>query len=64
MRKGLIPVMLGTLVSALGVSLINRKRKSWFRTTRSAHPCSWGVFGFGLAHILLGGIDLFRRRAR
>ncbi|BCU82633.1 hypothetical protein JIR001_24160 [Polycladomyces abyssicola] len=64
MRKGLIPVMLGTLVSTLGVSLINRKRKNWFRKTRSTRPYGWGVFGFGLAHILLGGIDLFRRRAR
>lgn len=64
MRKGLIPVMLGTLVSTLGVSLINRRRKSWFRTIRPARSYGWGVFGFGLAHILWGGIDLFRRRAR
>lgn len=47
MREGLIPAVLGTAVTAAGLAL------------RGANPVlGWGVAGFGLAHILLGAIDL------
>lgn len=46
-REGLIPTVLGTAVTAAGLAL------------RGANPVvGWGVAGFGLAHVLLGAIDL------
>lgn len=46
-REGLIPTVLGTVVTATGVAV------------RAAAPVvGWGITGFGLAHILLGAIDL------
>ena len=46
-REGLIPTVLGTVVTATGLAL-----------SKSAPRLSRGVMGFGLAHILLGAIDL------
>lgn len=46
-REGMIPTVLGTVVTATGIAL------------RPVAPLiSWGITGFGLAHILLGSIDL------
>lgn len=53
-REGLIPTVLGTAVSATGYVLKqNRKVSSIVANT---------VFGFGLAHIVLGVIDLVEHR--
>lgn len=46
-REGLIPTLLGTAVTAAGLAL--RDRNS---------AVGWGIAGFGMAHILLGAIDL------
>lgn len=47
MREGLIPAVLGTAVTATGLAL------------RMANPVlGWGITGFGLAHVVLGAIDL------
>jgi len=47
----MIPAALGTVVTGVGIKL------------RSLNPTlGWGVAGFGLAHILLGGIDLAQNR--
>ncbi len=47
MREGLIPALLGTAVTATGLAL------------RAQNPTlGWGLTGFGLAHVVLGGIDL------
>lgn len=47
MREGLMPTVLGTAVTATGLVL------------RDSNPkLGWGMAGFGLAHILLGAIDL------
>ncbi|KJS18482.1 MAG: asparagine synthase [Peptococcaceae bacterium BRH_c4b] len=47
MREGLIPTVLGTAVTATGLAL------------RMANPAlGWGIAGFGLAHVVLGAIDL------
>ncbi|WP_459841617.1 asparagine synthase [Halanaerocella petrolearia] len=52
MREGFIPTVLGTIVTTLGITL------------RSRDPIlGWGVAGFGLAHIVLGAIDLFQHRS-
>ncbi|WP_127580146.1 asparagine synthase [Paenibacillus koleovorans] len=51
MREGLLPTVLGTAVTASGVAL------------RGKFPAvGWGVLGFGLAHIVLGAIDLIEHR--
>lgn len=53
-REGLVPTVLGTAVTATGLAL-----------TRASSPAvAWGVAGFGLAHIVLGTIDLFSHRGR
>jgi hypothetical protein len=51
MREGFIPAVLGTAVTATGVALRNK------------YPtAAWGVMGFGLAHLVLGSIDLVEHR--
>jgi hypothetical protein len=52
-REGLVPTVLGTVVTATGLAI------------RPLAPfVSWGVAGFGLAHIVLGAIDLVDHRSR
>ena len=46
-REGMIPTVLGTAVSATGLAIKNRNQ-----------ALGWGITGFGLAHIILGTIDL------
>ncbi|NHM32812.1 asparagine synthase [Neobacillus terrae] len=54
MREGLIPAVLGTAVTTAGfVRKQNKKIDSMISNT---------VFGFGLAHIVLGAIDLYEHR--
>ncbi|MDP5272981.1 asparagine synthase [Chengkuizengella axinellae] len=53
-REGLIPTILGTAVTATGLTL---------KQTKKGSPMiSNTIFGFGLAHVFLGVIDLFVRR--
>jgi formate/nitrite transporter FocA (FNT family) len=53
-REGLIPTALGTAVTATGYALKqNRKSNKMLANT---------VFGFGLAHVVLGVIDLVEHR--
>jgi len=53
-REGLIPTILGSAVTATGYAL---KQKSG-----SNKMIANTVFGFGLAHIVLGAIDLIEHR--
>ncbi|TRZ37160.1 asparagine synthase [Niallia circulans] len=53
-REGLIPTVLGTAVTTAGIVMKqNRRIDSMVSNT---------VFGFGLAHIVLGAIDLVEHR--
>ncbi|MGZ9584267.1 asparagine synthase [Paenibacillus marinisediminis] len=52
MREGLVPTVLGTVVTASAASLLGSKYKL----------AAVGVLGFGLAHVVLGAIDLFEHR--
>ncbi|MFD1177375.1 asparagine synthase [Paenibacillus puldeungensis] len=52
MREGLIPTVLGAVVSASAVSMLGGKYKL----------AATGALGFGLAHIVLGAIDLIEHR--
>jgi len=62
-REGLIPTVLGTAVTAASAAAKTREvrnnnvSKSDLMTNITA-----GVVGFGLAHIVLGSIDLVRKR--
>ncbi|APC39486.1 asparagine synthase [Clostridium estertheticum] len=58
MREGLIPTILGTVVSVAGASFSknNMKKKTMLPMIEA------GVVGFGLAHIVLGAIDLVEHR--
>ena len=58
MREGLIPTILGTVVTAAGATLSrnNMKKKNMLPMLEAA------VIGFGLAHIVLGAIDLVEHR--
>lgn len=53
-REGLIPTVLGSAVTATGYAL-KQKRGSNKMIANT-------VFGFGLAHIVLGAIDLVEHR--
>lgn len=47
-REGLIPTALGTVVTTAG--LVSKKY--------APEKLAWTVVGFGLAHVVLGSIDL------
>jgi hypothetical protein len=47
-REGLVPTILGTAVTAIGLATYGG----------AASVAGAAVTGFGLAHIVLGGIDL------
>jgi hypothetical protein len=50
-REGLIPTVLGTAVTTAGYAL------------RNVNPLvGYAVLGFGLAHVVLGAIDLVEHR--
>ncbi|MBV7275495.1 asparagine synthase [Clostridium sp. PL3] len=52
-RKGVIPAVLGTAVTAAGATLT---------AMEIAPVIATGAIGFGLAHIVLGGLDIARHR--
>lgn len=53
MREGLVPTVLGTAVAASGFAL-----------SRKYPSVGIGLAGFGLAHIVLGAIDLAQHRQK
>lgn len=53
MQEGMIPTMLGTAVTATGTMLRRRDNKS---------AMAAGLIGFGLAHVVLGAIDMIDNR--
>ncbi|MDI6705272.1 MAG: asparagine synthase [Bacillota bacterium] len=52
-REGLIPTILGTAVTATGSVLKKRRTNPMIAA---------GIVGFGLAHVVLGTIDLMHHR--
>ncbi|MGF7056764.1 asparagine synthase [Brassicibacter mesophilus] len=51
-REGLIPTVLGTAVTTTGLALKKNLPSA----------VAWGIVGFGLAHVVLGTIDLVDHR--
>lgn len=65
MREGLIPTVLGTVVTAAGTALeINdmRKHGTNVKDREVVSLVAAGIVGFGLAHVVLGTIDLVQHR--
>ncbi|KGR74393.1 MULTISPECIES: hypothetical protein [Bacillales] len=52
-REGLIPTVLGSAVTAAGYAMKQKGSNQMLANT---------IFGFGLAHIVLGAIDLVEHR--
>lgn len=59
MKEGLIPTLLGTGVTATGVAMKARSMRNHVTTNNWMPMIAAGVIGFGLAHVVLGSIDLF-----
>ncbi|RNC29182.1 MAG: hypothetical protein AWM53_00831 [Candidatus Dichloromethanomonas elyunquensis] len=58
-REGMLPAALGSAVTAAGVAMRVWDMKNNGMSKRDIIPMlGAGIIGFGLAHILLGGIDL------
>ncbi|NLI92044.1 MAG: asparagine synthase [Peptococcaceae bacterium] len=63
-REGIIPTALGSAVTAAGVAMRIWDMKNNGMSKRDIMPMiGAGVIGFGLAHIVLGGIDLAEHRS-
>lgn len=63
MREGLVPVMLGAAVAVAGSTVKARDMKRHGYEREELLPTiAAGVIGFGLAHIVLGSIDLYEHR--
>lgn len=62
MREGLIPAVLGTAVTATGLAMrgYDMKRNGMHKRDTTV-AIGAGVLGFGLAHVLLGSIDLIKK---
>ncbi len=62
MKQGIIPTLLGTAVT--GATLYMRGEDLAKRSKRRGNVetmVATGLLGFGLAHVLLGGIDMFKK---
>ncbi|UFU00426.1 asparagine synthase [Radiobacillus kanasensis] len=53
-REGMIPTALGTAVTATGYAMKQKKGSNKMVANT--------IFGFGLAHVVLGTIDLVKNR--
>lgn len=62
-REGLVPTLLGTAVTGVALATrISDVRKRGMAREEIAPMIATGLVGFGLAHIVLGGIDLVQDR--
>ena len=61
-REGLIPAILGTAVTVTGLALRSADMKKNGMNRREVAPMvAAGIIGFGLAHVVLGSIDLIQK---
>lgn len=63
-REGMIPTVLGTAVTAAGIAMrvVDMKRHG-MKKGDIMPLLGAGILGFGLAHVVLGGIDLYEHRS-
>lgn len=58
-REGMIPTLLGTAVTASGIAMrVPDIRRNGVQRNQIVPMVATGLIGFGLAHIVLGTIDL------
>jgi hypothetical protein len=63
MREGVIPVIAGTVATSIGSVIRGTEMmKSGMRKRDVMPMVSAGLVGFGIAHIVLGAIDLNQSR--
>lgn len=63
MRKGMIPALLGIAVTGTAIAMSDSDVfEKGIRKKNTDTMLSSGLIGFGLAHIVLGGMDLFKGR--
>ncbi|HEY5563829.1 MAG TPA: asparagine synthase [Clostridiaceae bacterium] len=60
-KEGLIPTILGTAVTAAGALWDSKEMKARSNNDMMLMVAA-GVVGFGIAHILLGSIDLMQKK--
>lgn len=53
MREGMIPTVLGAAVTGAGAVMVKKKQVT---------AIGAGILGFGIAHIVLGSMDLVQHR--
>lgn len=62
-REGILPTTLGSAVTAAGVAMRVLDMKNNGMSKRDVIPMlGAGIIGFGLAHVVLGGVDLYKHR--
>jgi hypothetical protein len=62
-REGLIPTLLGTAVTASGIAMkMPGINKRGMQKQAMSSAIATGIIGFGLAHVVLGSIDLLQGR--
>jgi hypothetical protein len=63
MREGVIPIIAGTAVTITGAVMRGADMERRGMPKKDITPLiGAGLVGFGLAHIVLGGIDLVQHR--
>ena len=63
LREGVVPTALGTAVTAAGIVMrAVDMRKNGMKKNQVMPMIGAGVIGFGLAHVVLGGIDLWQQK--
>ena len=55
-NEGLFPTLLGTVVTGSSLAILAKTKSNKTKMITA------GIIGFGLAHILLGSIDLIQNR--
>ena len=61
MKKGLIPVTLGVVVTMAGLVVdVNQSKERRFKSRDYANMAGALLVGAGVAHIVLGSIDMLR----
>ena len=55
LNEGIIPTVLGTAVATTGAIMSRNSRGR-------GDKVAWGIMGFGLAHVVLGAIDIVQHR--
>ena len=61
MKKGLIPVTLGVVVTMAGLAVdANQSKEKKFKSRDYANMAGALLVGAGVAHIALGSIDMLR----